>query len=172
VDQGRAVVIASAILGVCLLTHTGYTLVHDRSVAEAERLQRERIAQVEKEAATKTKAKGAWERATKSLDSELGSWVNEQGKSEKGKYVLLRWVWVKAYQHSDVAWKDSNNVTVKGIVIAAPESGDTKYYSWSRDLVWMDDDSWGAKKVTFAPAPLQRAEQDEMFTVNIKHPTY
>jgi hypothetical protein len=171
-DQPKATVLASAVLGACLLTHTGYTLVHDRSVAETERLQREHIAQVEKEVATKAKTKGAWERATKSLDSELGSWVNEHGKSEKGKYVFLRWVWVKAYQHSDVAWKGSNNLTAKGIIIAAPESGDTKYYSWNRDLVWLDDDSWGAKKVTFAPATLPKSEQDEMFTVNLKHPTY
>jgi hypothetical protein len=43
-----------------------------------------------------------------------------------------------------------------------------KYYSWSRNLVWLDDDSWGAKRVTFASATLPKTEREEMVTVNIK----
>lgn len=170
-DQAKAIVIASVVLGACLLTHTGYALVHDRSLAKAERLQRVRIAKLENEAATKAKAKGAWDRATKGLDSDLEWWINEQGKSEKAKRVFLQWAWVKSYQYSDVTWKDPNNVTVKGIVIAERDSGDTKYYSWRRDLVWLDADSWGARRATFAPATLEETEQD-IFELNIKHPSY
>lgn len=169
-DQGKAVVIASTILGVCLLAHTGYTILHDREVAGADRQEKERIALVEKETVTKTKAKAAWERAIKNLDSELGSWINEQVKGQKGRYIFLRWAWVKSYANSDIAWSDPKTVTVKGIIIAAPESGEMKYYSWSRNLVWLDDDTWGVKKVAFASITLPKAEQDDMFTVNIKHP--
>jgi hypothetical protein len=77
VDNGKATVIASAILGFCLLAHTGYTVLHDHSIAESERQGQERIAKVEKESVTKAKAKAAWERAIRDLDSELGAWINE-----------------------------------------------------------------------------------------------
>jgi len=141
VDQAEAIVIASIALGACLLTNTGYTLVHDRSLAESERVQRERTIQAEKEAATKAKARGAWERATKDLDTALGSWINEQGKATRTKYVFLRWAWVRSYQHAGITWTNPSNVTVKGIVIGLPDNGDTQYYSWSRDLVWLDNDT-------------------------------
>ena len=169
-EQAKAIVIASAILGVCLLTQTGYTILHDHSVAEEQHQDRERAANLEKETLTKAKTKGAWERATKDLDSELGAWINEQDKAKKGGYVFIRWAWVKAFANSDITWNDPKTVTAKGIIVAAPETGETKYYSWSRGLVWLDDDSWGAKRATFAQAILPKAQEDEMFTVNIKHP--
>src|ERR1035441_2842741 len=114
VDNGKATVIASAILGFCLLAHTGYTVFHDRSTAEANRQDQERIAKAEKEATTKAKSKGAWERATKDLDSELGSWVNAEQRPEKGRFFFTRWAWVKAYANSDIIWDNLKAVTVKG----------------------------------------------------------
>jgi hypothetical protein len=104
VDNGKATVIASAILGFCLLAHTGYTVLHNRSTAEANGQDQQRIAKAEKEVTTKAKSKGAWERATKDLDSELGSWINDPQRTEKGRYVILRWAWVKAYVNSDITW--------------------------------------------------------------------
>jgi hypothetical protein len=161
-NTSKAIIVASLVLGACVLVPTGYVFFHDRSVAETQRLEKERTAKAEADFITKTRAKAAWDQSIPYLATLIAIWVNRNlGDNEQfqkafaeKKYRCIHSLSVKSYAYSDVVWNDPKTVTVKGIAIATTIDGRRKedartYYSWKFTYVWSDDDRWLQKPSTY-----------------------
>lgn len=89
---------------------------------------------------------------------------------------------VKVYATSDIRWHDAKSVTVKGYLISTPitrpksmPEGDIReYFTWSRELVLLDDDTWRSLSsvaingTIINPASVPKAERDAMFTAELR----
>lgn len=165
-----------------MLGQTAYMAYHDRAVAEGEQRRQDLIAKAAGDTAKLAKSKAAWYAATRDLIGQLGvSFLKESiEKPPKRTDTSVGEISVKVFAASDVTWHDARNVTVQGFVISKPfnppksipPGGNIlgwEYFPWSRDLVLLDDDSWGASRtVTFRPASLSNDERSAMFTVELK----
>ncbi len=166
----RGIALGCFFIGLAFLGQTAYTAYHDHAVAAAEQRQRELIARTTAEAAKLAKGKAAWMRATRDLGVHMRIYLYRTNAETTQVETS-----VKAYSHSDIIWRDSRKVTVQGYVITVPSTlpkapkGDLRqYYSWSRDLVLLDDDSWGTMYPAFTGVNPSKVERDSMFTVEIK----
>jgi len=157
-------------IGLTVLGQTGYTMYRDRALAAAEESRRILIADSAAQTAKLAKARAAWAAATHDIGVQF---VLHLLTAAENTHVRTS---VKVYSHTDVSWRDSRSVTICGFLITFPDPIPTPipgrdlraYYSWSRDLVLLDDDSWGTKRPTFNHVNVSKDEGDSMFTVEIK----
>lgn len=180
-NKTMAIVGSSIFIGLAVMGHTAYIIYHDRVVAEQEQRRQELIAKEAADAIKLAKGKSAWDAAVKDLPVQLLIWFLEEQVRTKAAEVPAAQTSVKVYERSDVIWHGPKNVTIKSYVISTPDTrpksipvGDIRrYFSWSRDLVLLDDGSWRAKSIigggmTISPANVTKSERDAMLTGNLR----
>jgi hypothetical protein len=183
-DKHGAIAASCVFIGFAVLTQTGYAVYHDRDVAEGQQRQREAVAKATTDAAKLSAGKAAWLAATRDLSVQLGIWRLIEEVKTKKVGPLYGTPAVKVYANSDITWHDARSVTVKGYLISAPitrpksmPAGDIReYFTWSRDLVLLDDDTWRARSLAsfgingtvINPASVPKAERDAMFTTELR----
>jgi hypothetical protein len=164
-------VIACSFIGVAILGQTAYTAYHDRATEGAEDGRRQNVAKAMEEAGKLAKSKSAWATAIRDLSGQMGIYRITMGIEPA--IVQTR---ARVYSHSDVVWNGPKNVTVRGLAIAAPfflpkapRTGDFRqFYSWSRDMVLLDDETWGTRPPTFTAIDLPPGELASMFLFEVK----
>jgi len=180
-DRTKPIVGSCIFIGLAGMGQTAYIVYHNRVAAEQEQRRQELIAKEAADAIKAAEGKAAWNAAVKDLPVQLLVWFIEEQVRTKTPAVSASQVSVKVYERSDVIWRDAKNVTIKGYLISTPDSrpksipvGDIRrYFSWSRDVVRLDDGSWRAKDLlhggmTIEPANMTKAERDAMLTVDLR----
>jgi hypothetical protein len=128
------------------------------------------VAKAMEEAAKLAKSKSAWATATRDLSAQMG--VYRLTARIEPAIVQTR---ARVYSHSDVVWNDPKSVTVRGLAITIPFTlpkpgmGDVRqFYSWSRNLVLLDDETWGTRPPTFTAIDLAPGELASIFLFEVK----
>jgi hypothetical protein len=178
-DKAKAIVGSCIFIGLAVMGQTGYAIYHNRMVAEQEQRQREAIVKQAAEALKLARSNAAWNAAVKDLPVQMLIWFIMQ-QTRTGAPAPTGTTAVKVYEKSDVAWKDPNTVKVSGVLIFTPDerpksipTGDIRqYFSWSREVALLDDDTWKVKSgiggVDINPATVAKPERDAMLTANLR----
>ena len=156
-----------AILSVaaCLLFQTGYIAVHHHLAEKKAQHDKDEAAATAARELRKAKAKAAWIRAASDLVDDLDTYLFvENGNRLSG----IRSVAINTYEIADITWKGEKEVIVTGIAIPNAELHKSPYYAWRRTLTWLDDDDWGAGRLTFSPTILSDKQKESMFTITKK----
>jgi hypothetical protein len=174
-NQSKAIIIAAIVIGGCLLTHLGYTVYHDRSVAEAARQENAKRLKAVAEDEKRIQSKQVWKEALKFIDVDFDKWLTKETKVDKNHILVIRWAWVKAFDLSDIEWHDAGNVMVHGILGASSEADGSNehHFSWTRKLHLHSDgvDSWWqAEDPQFQSVTLTPDEHKHMLTQTIVMP--
>jgi hypothetical protein len=153
------------------LAHLGYTISHDRAVAEAIRRQQEQEIAVAAENYKRVQSKEAWKTALKFIDVRFKQWLENDLKLDKNRYISVEYEYVKAFNLADVQWHDPHNVTAQGVLLVwtkkmIAEGQDQEAFSWTRNAELKDDgvDRWWttAGDPTFQSLPLTKDQREHM----------
>ena len=169
-NPSKAIIVAAIVIGACVLTHLGYTVYHDRSVAEAARQENEKRLKAIAENDRKIQSKEVWKKALKFIDVDFDKWLTKEVKADN--ILIIRWAWVKAFDLADIEWHDASNVTVHGILGASSEP-DGPNFSWTRKLHLNSDgvDSWWqSEDPQFQSVTLTPDQHKHMLTQTIVMP--
>jgi len=175
-DKTKAIVGSCIFIGLAVMGQTAYIIYHNQVAAEQEQRRQELIAKATADAVRLAEGKAAWNTSVKDLPVQLPIWFISEQVRTKAAEVPAAQTSVKVYEKSDVIWHDPKNVTIKSYLISTPDTrsksvpvGDIRrYFSWSRDLVLLDDGSWRAKSIVINPANVTKAERDAMLTVDLR----
>ncbi len=180
-DKTKAIVASCIFIGLAVTGQTGYAIYHNRIVAEQAQTRREIVAKEAAESLRSARSKAAWNAAVKDLPLQLSIWfISEQVRT--GTPAAYGKTAVKVYEKSDVTWKDPKTVAVAGVLIFTPDErpksipfGDTRqYFSWSRDVALLDDDTWKVKSgiggLDISPATIAKPERDAMLSADLRWP--
>jgi hypothetical protein len=108
------------------LAHLGYTISHDRAVAEAIRRQQEQEIAVAAENYKRVQSKEAWKTALKFIDVRFKQWLENDLKLDKNRYISVEYEYVKAFNLADVQWHDPHNVTAQGVLLVWTKEDDRR----------------------------------------------
>ncbi len=174
-NQSKAIIVAAIVIGASVLTHLGYTVYHDRSVAEAARQENAKRLKAIAENDRKIQSKEVWKKALKFIDVDFDKWLTKETKVDKNHILIIRWAWVKAFDLADIEWHDASNVTVHGILGATSESDGSNehHFSWTRKLHLNSDgvDSWWqSEDPQFQSVTLMPDQHKHMLTQTIVMP--
>ena len=174
-NQSKAIIVAAIVIGTGVLTHVGYTIYHDRSVAEGARQENAKRLKAIAENDRRIQSKEVWKKALKFIDVDFDKWLTKEVKVDKNHILIIRWAWVKAFDLTDIEWHDANNVTVHGILGASSEAGGSNehHFSWTRNLHLNSDgvDSWWqGEDPQFQPVTLAPDQYKQMLTQTVVMP--
>ncbi len=174
-QTSKAILLSSAIIGIPILAHLGYTVVRDLASSLNLRLEQERLAKASADVEHKALSKRLWRQAVGIEENEpeskrrermktgtdlvwkLNDWIKQQiGTPDKHHYVASAdMVYTKSFDLTDVEWHDTRHATIRGYLVVnfktlkerKTDEADS-IFNWSRDVEFHSDgvDSWWEDK--------------------------
>lgn len=169
-QTSKAILLSSAIIGIPILAHLGYTVVRDLASGINLRFEQERLAKASADVEHKALSKRLWRQAVGIEENEpeskmrermkvgtdlvwkLDDWIKQVAKPNRHQYVVTAdSVDAKSFNLSDVEWHDSKHVTVRGYLLVhfstiqeQKKDEPASAFNWSRDLEYRSDgvDNW------------------------------
>ena len=166
-DTAKAIVAAGAIIGVSILFHLGYTVLHDRGIAEAMRREQNRQTQIAADNYRKTQSKEAWKIALKFIDVDFRKWLEKELKPGKDQYVNLKWASTKVFDLADIQWIDGHTIVVHSVLIGSFGATEkiSSAFSWTRRVILKGDGVdtwWQAEDPAFHFAKFSKDQSEHM----------